>query len=132
MGVVVASQYGVPHIGDSEKSAQEPTVSFNLQPATERTVISDFQLHCNAFNQPTVAPSEFPTDVPHEPTSSTSANATSSTGRMLKAASLSSLPSILKQSTSDAGSSRPDSTKIIIISIYKAELKEKNGNSTYR
>jgi hypothetical protein len=45
MGSSIASQYGVPHSGVSEKSAQEPTVRFNLQPATERTMFSDFQLN---------------------------------------------------------------------------------------
>jgi hypothetical protein len=42
MGVSVASQYGVPHIADSEKSAQEQTLRFNLQPLTKRTMFSDF------------------------------------------------------------------------------------------
>jgi hypothetical protein len=49
----------------------------------------------------------------------------SSTGRIVKAASLGQLPSILKQDTSNSASSRPDLAKLVTIAIHKDELEKK-------
>jgi hypothetical protein len=60
---------GYPILGDFEENAQEPTAPFNLQPATQLTEFSDFQLNeAKSCNQPTVAPSDFSTVFSHEPT----------------------------------------------------------------
>jgi len=91
-------------------------------------MFSDFHLNeDNSSHHPTVAPSDFPTVLPHALTSSALGDATSSTGKLAKAARRSPLPSNLKQGTNDAGSSRPGSAKIITISIYKAEMEKKTG-----
>jgi len=93
-------------------------VRFDIQSATKRKMFSDFHLNeTNSSHHPTVALSDFPTVFPHALTPSTSANATSSTGRVVKAARLRPLSSILKQDTRDAGSSRSGSAKIMTISI---------------
>jgi hypothetical protein len=74
-----------------------------------------------------VPPSDFPTVFSHEPAPSTSVTTTASTGRIVKAANLSPLPSNLKQGISDAISYRPGSAKIVTASPYKAELEKKRG-----
>jgi hypothetical protein len=74
-----------------------------------------------------VAPSDFLTAFSHETKPSTSI--TASTGSTVKAASLSPLPSISKQGTSDATSSRPGLAKIRTVSPYKWELEKKIGCS---
>jgi hypothetical protein len=104
MGSSVVPQYGVIHmspnigypvLGDFEQNAQDPTVRFNIQPATQLTEFSDFQLNeANCYNQCTVAPSDFPTVFSHEAAPSTSATSTASSGRIVKAVSQSPLPSI--------------------------------------
>ena len=82
IGFSVASQYGVPQTGDFEGSAQKPTVRLNIEPATKRKMLSDIHLNeTNSSHHPTVALSDFLTVFPHALTPSTSANATSSTGR---------------------------------------------------
>jgi hypothetical protein len=113
---------------DAEESAQEPPVRCNTKPANEPTVSGDFQINkANSFNQSPVAPSCLSTVFSHETTPSTSATPTTSTNRTVKAASLCPLPSISKQDTSDARSSRCGSAKIITASPYKAELEKKRG-----
>ena len=58
---------------DFEESAQEPAVRLNIQPATEPTRLSDFQLNeANSSNKSTEAKSASPTVFTHEPTPSTS------------------------------------------------------------
>jgi hypothetical protein len=53
---------------------------------SQPTQFSDFQLNeANSSNQSTVAPSDFPTVSPHEPSPSTSATPTASTDRTVKA-----------------------------------------------
>jgi hypothetical protein len=47
----------------------------------------------------------------------------------MKAARLSPLPSVAKQSTSDARPSRPGSAKIITTSSYKEQMEKKEGGS---
>jgi hypothetical protein len=87
-------------LGDFEGSAQEQTVHFNIQPATQPTGFSDFQLiKTSSSDKSTLAPSDFPTILSHEPTPSTSAMQTASRGRIVKVASPSPLLSILKQGT---------------------------------
>jgi hypothetical protein len=103
-------------------------VRLNTQPATQTTGFSDFQPNeADSSTQSILAPSDFPTVFPHKTTPSTSVIQTASTGRTVKAASLSPLPSIAKQRTSDARSSRPGSTKIIAVSPFKVELEKKRG-----
>jgi hypothetical protein len=69
-------------LGDSEESAQQPTVCFNTQP----TQFSDFQLNeANSSNQSTVALSDFPNVFPHGSTPFTSATPTTLVGRTVKA-----------------------------------------------
>ena len=93
-------------LGDFAERAQQPTVHFN----TQTTQFSDLQLNeAISSIQSTVAPSDFPTVFPNEPTPSTAATPTNSAGRIMKASSLSPLPSILKQGTSDARSYMPGS-----------------------
>jgi hypothetical protein len=95
MGSSLASQYGLPQTGDFEGPAQYPIVRFNIQPTTKRKMFSNFQLNeTSSSNQPAVAPYDFPSVFHYEPTPSTSANATSSTSRKVKAACLRPLPSI--------------------------------------
>ena len=72
-----------------------------------------------------MALSEFRPVVPHEPTSSTSATQTVSAGRIVNAASLIPLLSILKQNTSGARSTRPGSAKTTTFSVYRTEVEEK-------
>ena len=72
-----------------------------------------------------MALSDFPTVFLPEPAPSTSATATSSTVRIVKTASLIRLPSILKQGTSDVGSSGPAPAKFVTISIHNEELEKK-------
>jgi hypothetical protein len=81
----------------------------------------------SSSNQSPVAPSGFPTVFSHETTPSTSSTPTASTNRTVKAASLCPLPSVSKQDTSDARSSRCGSAKIITATPYKAELENKRG-----
>jgi hypothetical protein len=79
MASSVVPQYGV--MEHFEESAQEPTVRCNIQPATQPTGLSDFQLNdSNSSKQSTVASSDFPTVFPHEPLPSTSATPIDSTG----------------------------------------------------
>jgi hypothetical protein len=67
-GTLLSRNMGYPMLGDFEKSAQEPTARFNIQPATPPTESSDFQLNeASSFNQPTVEPSDFPTVFSDEP-----------------------------------------------------------------
>jgi len=111
---------GVSLLEDFEESAQEPTVRLNIQPATQTTGFSDFQSNeASSSNQSILAPSDFPTIFVHETTPSTSATKT------VKAASLSPLPSVSKQGTSDARSARPGSMKIITVSPFKVEQETK-------
>jgi hypothetical protein len=59
---------GYAILGDFEGNAQEPTTRFNIQPATQPTEFSDFQLNeASSCNQHTVAPSDFSTVFCHEP-----------------------------------------------------------------
>ena len=89
MGSSVGSQYGITQTRGFEGSAQKPAVRFNIKPATKRKMFSHFRLNeASSFHHPTIAPSDFPTVFPHALTPSTSANATSSTGRLVKAARL--------------------------------------------
>jgi hypothetical protein len=37
-GLLLSSNMGYPILGDFEESTQEPTVRFNIQPATQHTV----------------------------------------------------------------------------------------------
>ena len=111
-GTLLSPNMGYPKVGDFAESAQEATVRFKVQPATPPTQFSDFQLNeANSSNQSTVPPSDFPTVFSHEPAPSTSPTPTASTCRIAKAVSLSPLPSVSKQGTTDARSSRPDSAK---------------------
>jgi hypothetical protein len=75
-------------LGDFEENAQEPTMRFNIQPATQTTEFSDFQL------KPVLAPSDLPTVLFHEPTLSLSATPTASAGSMVKVSLLSPLSSV--------------------------------------
>jgi hypothetical protein len=111
---------------DVEKNAQEPTVRFNIKSANQPIVSSDFN-EASSSNQSPVAPSGFPTVFSHETTPSTSATPTTSTNRTFTVASLCPLPSISKQDTCDARSSRCGSAKIITTTPYKAELEKKRG-----
>ena len=62
-----------PIFQDFEESTQEPTVRLNIQPATEPTRFSDFQLNeAITSNKSIEATSDFPTVFTHEPTPSTS------------------------------------------------------------
>jgi len=61
----------------------------------------------------------------HEPTPYGSATQTASTGRIVKAASLGPLPSVEKQGTSDVGSYRPGSAKIITAFPNEEKLEKK-------
>jgi hypothetical protein len=70
-----------------------------------------------------LAPSDFPAVFAHKTKPSTEATQTPSTGRRVKAANLSSLPS--NQGRSDAGTSRPGSTKFITVSPFKVDLEKK-------
>jgi hypothetical protein len=109
---------------DVEETAQEPTVCFNMKPANQPIVSSDFQLNeTSSSNQSPVAPSGFPTVFSHETTTSTSATPTASTNRTVKTASLCPLPSISKQDTSGYA-------KIIIASPYRAELEKEKERSS--
>jgi len=100
---------GFPMLGDFAESAQQPTVHFKIQPATQPTQCSDIQLNeAISSNQSTVAP-DCPTVFPNEPTPYTAATPTASAGRIVKASSLSPLPSVSKQGTSDARSYMPGS-----------------------
>jgi len=82
---------GYPVLGDFEESAQEPTLRFNIQTATQSTGFSDVQLNeANYSSQSTMASSDFHFVFSHSPTPSTSATRTSS-GRTVEAASLSPL-----------------------------------------
>jgi len=106
------------------KSPHEPTVRYNIQPATQTTKFGDFQWNeADSSNRSTVPPAIFPLSS-HEPTPPTSAIPTASTGTIVKAASLSSLPSIWKQETSDVRSSRPGCAKIKHLSIQGEIGKE--------
>ena len=144
IGSSAVPQYGV--MEDFEQSAQEPTVCCNIQPAAQPTGFSDFQLNDSNSSslqwqlltfplpslmnychpQSTVATSDIPTAFPHEPLPPTSATPIDSTGWNLKAVSLSSQLSILKQGTSDTRST-PRSAKIIRFSVNNTELEKKTG-----
>jgi hypothetical protein len=77
---------GYPVVGDFVESAQQPTVHFNTQPATQLSQFSDFQLNkANSLNQSTMAPSDILTVFPHESTPSTVATPTASAGTTVKA-----------------------------------------------
>ena len=95
---MASSLYGVlscPPVWGFEESTQEPTLRFNIQPATHSSRFSDVQSNeANSSNQPTVALSDFPTVSSRLPTPPASATQRASTGRAVKAASLSPLFSI--------------------------------------
>jgi hypothetical protein len=56
----LAPNMGYSVLGDFEESAQEPTLRFNLQPATQSTGFSNVQLNeANYSSQFTMAPSDF-------------------------------------------------------------------------
>ena len=114
---------GYPMVGDFAESSQQRTVYFNTQVATQPTQFSDFQLNeANSSNQSTVAPSDFPTVFPHEPTPSTSANQQL---QLVEQSRLSPLPSVSEQGTRHARISRTGSANIIIFSPYKTRLEKK-------
>jgi hypothetical protein len=72
-------------LADFSESAQQPTVHFNTQTATQPTQFSDFKFNeANSSNQSTVVP-DFPTVFTREPTPSTSVTPTTSAGRTSKA-----------------------------------------------
>jgi hypothetical protein len=71
-GPLLSPSMGHPLLEDFEKSAQEPTVHLNIQPATQTTRFSDFQSNeANSSNQSILAPSDFPTFFSHKKTPST-------------------------------------------------------------
>ena len=120
-GPLLSPSMGNTIVGDSEESAPEPTVYFNIQPATQSSGLSDVQSkEANSSNPSPGAPSDFPTVFLHEPTPSTSATAISSTGRIMKPASLSPLPSVSKQDTS-----RPGAANITSVCPYTVALDKK-------
>ena len=89
-------------VGDFEENAEVPTVLSSIQPATQPTGLSDFLLNeTSSTNQSIMAGSDFPIVFSHEPKPSTLTKPTASTGRIVKAAGLSPLPSILQQGTND-------------------------------
>jgi hypothetical protein len=112
---------------NSEQSGYEPTMFRNKQPTiTELREPSDFQLsEASASNGSTEAPSDSPINVSDEPIASTSTTLTVSSSRLVLAASLSPLPSIIKQVINDVRPSRAGSAKIITACPYKAELEVK-------
>jgi hypothetical protein len=106
LGPLLSPSMVYPMLGDLAQSAQEPTVHFNTQPATQPTQFSQLN-EASSSNQSTAAPSDFPTVFPNEPTPSTAATPTASAGRIVKASSLSPLSSVSKQGTSDVRSYIP-------------------------
>jgi hypothetical protein len=60
MGCSVGPDMWYPVLGDFGKSAQEPTLRFNMQPATQSTWFSDVPLNeANFSSQSTMASSDF-------------------------------------------------------------------------
>jgi hypothetical protein len=101
---------GYPILIDFEESAREPTVRFNIQPATWPTGFSHLQLNeANSSNQCMLARSAFPPVISHERAPSTLATQIASTGRIVNAAIRSLLPSVSKQGTNVARFCRPGS-----------------------
>jgi hypothetical protein len=82
-------------LGDFEESAQEPIVCFSRQLATQSTGSSDSQLNeADSSSESTEAPADFDSVFSHQPTPSSSATQRDSTGRTVKAESLSPLSSV--------------------------------------
>jgi hypothetical protein len=82
-------------LGDFEESTQEQTVHFNIQPATQPTGFSEFQLiTTKSSNKSTLASPDFTTVLSHKPAPATSATQTASRSKIVKAASQSPLPPI--------------------------------------
>jgi hypothetical protein len=73
---------------------------YTVQPSTQPTGFSELQVSkTSSSNKATLAPSDLPTVLSHEPTLSTSAMQRASKDRIVKAASLSLLLLISKQDT---------------------------------
>ena len=99
---MVSSKYGVlgltppstgyPKLADFLESARGPAVHFTIQSASHPTRFRDLQINAaNSSNPSPVAPSDFPTVFPHEPSPPTFSYTTASAGRIVKAARLSPL-----------------------------------------
>jgi hypothetical protein len=122
-GPLLSPTVGYPMVGDSEESAQQPTVYFNTQPATQPTQFSDFQLNeASSSNQSTVAPLIFPLS---SLMNQRHALQLHQQLQLVEQSRLSPLPSVSEQGTSDARSSRTGSANVINFSPYKTRLEKK-------
>ena len=111
-----------------EESAQEPTVRFNIQPDTQLTGSNDLRVsEANYSNQSIAPPSDFPTVFSHEPTPTTSATQTTSTGSSVKAAKSESTAFNFKTRNKWRWIYRPVSRQILIGCPCKAELEKKSA-----
>jgi hypothetical protein len=84
-----------PILGDFEESAQESTVRFSKQPATQSTGSSYSKLHnADSSSQSTEEPADFDTVFSRLPTLSSSSAQRYSMSRTVKAATVSPLSSV--------------------------------------
>jgi hypothetical protein len=112
---------------NSEQSGYEPTMFRNKQPTiTEQRETSDFKLsEASALNGSTGTPSDSPINVSNEPIAYTSTTPTVSSSRLVLAANLSPLSSIIKQVINNVRPSRAGSAKLITACPNKTELEVK-------